>query len=957
MARYLALATVLSCGAWALGAGEKPGPNPVLQAPPTRLADLAREYQNPSAPYRIQYLLRTNDEVTPEQLGWQIRSIRETGGGGVFSYCEHLQGGSPDKFLSDWWWKVVDLTAKAAAKEGLLYWAYDEEDWPSGTAGGKLLKEHPDWTWKFLRPLEKQFAGPTQAEIELPDEPFVAAAAFRLDGKTLRFSSLIDLSERVQGRTLRWDVPAGEWTIAVYTAGTGIVWNASPYPDLMSHQAGAGYVDMVYAADDRRVSEIAGARLIGFFTDEPSFSVANYPAGKLFPWVPSMPYSPDLPEAFRRQHGVDWRKHVPLLYHDADPESLRFRCRHWQTCSRLYVENYFGQIFDFCEARGQASSGHVHIEESLMAHLTLQGGNLPAIYRRMHVPGIDWIHPFENALPANVPKMASSAAHLTGRPRTWCESFAASGLGLTFEQMRRMVNWEHVNGINMQVPICYKYSLRGANRAQFYCPGISCQQPYWDHFKAFADYEARLCLLASGGGHVAQVVLAYPAADLWSHCWEHDLLSQRSAAFNQIGEALRESGYDYDIFDDEVIGTARSGQGEMAIGPERYRTLILPQADTVNRATLFQAVQLARAGGLVIFQGGLPRHSIEHGSDDPAIATLVHGLLGEDCFEKAQEASGFWRQHRGGGRAGFAPSVQTLIPMLIEALRPDVAAEPGSEGLCALHRRLEDGDLYLLLNHRSQARTVHFGLSAKGTPQRWDPVSGEVTTLDGIEALPEGTRISLHMEADEIVPIVFPTASGGSAAKPRPSRVLKEIPVAGPFRFRVEQTISRPEVAWNFTQVADGWKQATSGGLFVPGSQPAELPAEMPAGDWSKHGLAGFSGLGHYETRIELPALEAGTRAVLDLGRVGQSAEVFVNGRSAGVVCLAPLQVDISEALKPGDNQLRISVANTLANHFWQFDEARKAPINATGVKEEDTVSGLLGPVTLRIHARWANDE
>lgn len=951
MARLLATAMVLGCGVTLLAADEKPAPNPVLQAPPTKLAELYREFQNPSVPYRIQYLLRTNDEVTAEQIGWQLRSIRETGGGGVFSYCEHLQGGSPDKFLSDWWWKVVDLTAKAAAKEGLLYWAYDEEDWPSGTAGGKLLKEHPDWTWKFLRPLEKQFTGPTRAEIELSDEPFVAAAAFQMDGKVLRVGSLIDLSERVQGRTLKWDVPAGEWTVAAYTAGTGIVWNAAPYPDLMSRQASAGFVDMVYAAHDQRVGKIPGARLIGFFTDEPSFNVSNYPAGKLFPWVPAMPYSADLPAAFRRRHGVDWRKHVPLLYHEAGPESLRFRCRHWQTCSRLYVENYFGQIFDFCEARGQVSSGHVHIEESLMAHLTLQGGNLPAIYRRMHVPGINWIHPFENPLPANVPKMASSAAHLTGRPRTWCESFAAAGLGLTFEQMHRMVNWEHVNGINMQVPICYKYSLRGANRAQFYSPGISCQQPYWDHFKAFADYEARLCLLASGGGHVAQVVLAYPAADLWTHCWEHDLLSQRSAVFNQIGEALRESGYDYDIFDDEVLGAARSANGEMAIGPERYRVLILPRADTMNRATLFQAVQLARAGGIVMFVGGLPRHSIEHGSDDPQVATLVHGLLGEECFEKAKGQAGFWQPHRK-GKVGFAPNVQALVPMLIEALRPDVAAEPGSEGLCAMHRKLDDGDLYLLLNHRSRARTVRFGLSTRGVPNRWDPLTGEVIAMEGVEPLAEGVRISLRMQADEIVPIVFPGSSSAPPARAHPTQVLKEIAVPGPFRFRAEQTIGRPEVAWNFTQVADGWKQVTPGGLFVPGSQPADVPAELPAGDWSKHGLAGFSGIGHYETRIELPALEAGTRAVLDLGKVGQSAEVVVNDRSAGTVCLAPLRVDITDALRPGANDLRISVANTLANHFWQFEEARKAPINAAGVKEEDTVSGLLGPVTLRMMAR-----
>ena len=134
-------------------------------------------------------------------------------------------------------------------------------------------------------------------------------------------------------------------------------------------------------------------------------------------------------------------------------------------------------MYRFCDEHGQIASGHLLYEENLMAHLALEGGDIPALYRRMHIPGIDWVYPFTTPLPSHTPRCASSMAHLMGRPRTWCESFAAAGWGLTFQQACRFVNWEHVNGVNMQIPISYKYSLRGPKRTQFFNPGISYQQP------------------------------------------------------------------------------------------------------------------------------------------------------------------------------------------------------------------------------------------------------------------------------------------------------------------------------------------------------------------------------------------------------------------------------------------------------------------------------------------------
>ena len=74
---------------------------------------------------------------------------------------------------------------------------------------------------------------------------------------------------------------------------------------------------------------------------------------------------------------------------------------------------------------------------------------------------------------------------------------------------------------------------------------------------------------------------------------------------------------------------------------------------------------------------------------------------------------------------------------------------------------------------------------------------------------------------------------------------------------------------------------------------------------------------------------------VLDLGTVGQTAEVKLNGKKVGVRIFAPYRFDISDAVQEGENTLEITVANTCV--FEQHDVFSRFML----IKP----SGLLGPV------------
>ncbi len=74
-----------------------------------------------------------------------------------------------------------------------------------------------------------------------------------------------------------------------------------------------------------------------------------------------------------------------------------------------------------------------------------------------------------------------------------------------------------------------------------------------------------------------------------------------------------------------------------------------------------------------------------------------------------------------------------------------------------------------------------------------------------------------------------------------------------------------------------------------------------------------------------------------------------MNGKSAGIVFADPYRLDVTDFVKTGANQLEIVVANTLANYYSQFKELANAQIYNGGIKPEDKVSGLIGPVALRV--------
>lgn len=289
--------------------------------------------------------------------------------------------------------------------------------------------------------------------------------------------------------------------------------------------------------------------------------------------------------------------------------------------------------------------------------------------------------------------------------------------------------------------------------------------------------------------------------------------------------------------------------------------------------------------------------------------------------------------------AGFAPEADEVIALLQGVLRPDPRIPAGMKGIISYHRVIDENHLYLLFNNTAakQSGTITFG--AGGHPDRWMPESGEVCTIIDYALTEEGTQVTLTFQPYEIIPVMF-SPEPSTAPLCQSGSVLREIPIPGPFAFHAEETLKRPHLAWNFTQIEDGWKSM---------SPSIQTPTEIPIGDWCQYGLATFSGLGHYKTDFTLDEIPEGAKVILALGQVAVSAEVLVNGKSAGLSFFEPYEVDITTQVAQGINHLEVVVANTLSNYYSQFAELAGQPFNNGGDKPERRVSGLIGPVAVRV--------
>ena len=107
---------------------------------------IVKAFISPTAKYRGKPFWSWNGELRGEESVRQAHVMKEMGLGGYFM---HSRTGLITEYLGDEWFDLINQVADAAEADGMEAWLYDEDRWPSGSAGGKVTTD-PQYRMKSL---------------------------------------------------------------------------------------------------------------------------------------------------------------------------------------------------------------------------------------------------------------------------------------------------------------------------------------------------------------------------------------------------------------------------------------------------------------------------------------------------------------------------------------------------------------------------------------------------------------------------------------------------------------------------------------------------------------------------------------------------------------------------------------------------------------------------------------
>jgi hypothetical protein len=384
-------------------------------------------------------------------------------------------------------------------------------------------------------------------------------------------------------------------------------------------------------------------------------------------------------------------------------------------------------------------------------------------------------------------------------------------------------------------------------------------------------------------------------------------------------------GYSFDYINGEVIRdrlTVKDGRLVLPDGMS-YRMLVLPQLKTMRPEVLRKIDELVRAGAVVM--GPAPEFSSSlqnYPACDNEIKQLAYGLWGNVDGVNVKSAKA------GNGMIISGMSMQEALDLI--KVVPDCKFSETDPALF-IHRKLSDGDIYFISNQSDKTISMvpEFRVNGK-KPEVWEPVTGAVRELPAYNVTGDVTKVPVKLEAFESAFIVF--RKNGANSSQNDLHANYPDPVV----------ISELKGPWTLT--------------FDKKMRGPSLPVATDSlKDWTSFGndsIKYYSGTVLYKTTF-LMDKTGGNKLFADLGKVKVMARVKLNGTYVGGVWTAPWRLEITDAVKTGENILEIEVVNNWVNRLigdsMLPEEERKTWCNVNPFKPGDKTdpSGLTGPVRI----------
>lgn len=525
---------------------------------------MLKEFKKPSKKYKALPFWSWNDKLNNDELEEQIAEMNQQGLGGYFM---HARSGLKTEYLSDGWFSCIETGINKAREFGMEAWAYDEEGWPSGFAGGIIPKLSTDYQAKFM------IMNYEVSLNEVNTDNLLAVYLYKNTSKEYyRLEEQYDYICRND-----------EKLIIVKKC-------INPhYIDTMNEDAVKAFLKHTYEQYYTKFGEYFGDVLKGFFTDEPRLSCNNFG---------DLAWSDCLPDAFSKKYGYSILDHLPALFLKTK-DYEKYRYDFWVMVNELFVQSYMKTIYDWCEIHNCSLTGHVMMEESIFSQMTSTAGVMP-FYEYMHMPGIDWLRRCISS--PVIAKQVGSVACQLGKKHVLSESFALSGWDVSFEELKWIAEWQFVNGVNRICQHLESYTIKGA-RKRDYPPSLFIQQTWWGEYKKFNDYLGRMAVALGNGKQEANLLLFHPLRSgyIAYDGTRTDEIRNLDNKLTKVCEKLSGNHISYHLGDETIIDKYSSiKNGEFIVGEMAYKTVVLPEMYSLDSKTAKLLLEFIEQGGLVL---------------------------------------------------------------------------------------------------------------------------------------------------------------------------------------------------------------------------------------------------------------------------------------------------------------------------------------------------------------------
>ena len=477
-----------------------------------------------------------NSTIEEEELVKQIVDMKSVGIGG---FIMHARSGLSIEYLGEKWFSCIDACLKKAKELDMEAWIYDENGWPSGFVGGKLL-ENIDFRAQFL----------DYKVLDNFDEN-----AFVVYKKIGNNYVLIDHND---------DSTKEYYTIYLMTSPANT--------DILNPEVVDAFIRETHEKYYERFSQSFGNELVGFFTDEPQYYSQKTPYSKIV-------YNDFL------QRGWDIKKDLIYLFVD-DTDGYSFKMQYYSTINRLYNENYYKKLYLWCENHNVKLTGHT-VEESGLAHqMCCCAGAMPT-YKYEQIPCVDWLgKEFPNDL---IIRQVSSVASQFGKKHILGEIFACCGYDVTLKELKSVADYFMFGGINKLCNHLYPYSI--SSQAKFDFPPIFSKHSNWfEEFKNLNKYTERLGFIIGETKEDVDVAIIHPIKSAYlDYNREKHMLSVQDLDNDttELLNLLSKYGIMYHFIDESILESDGKVQGDKIIcGECAYSTIIIPKMKNITKSTL-----------------------------------------------------------------------------------------------------------------------------------------------------------------------------------------------------------------------------------------------------------------------------------------------------------------------------------------------------------------------------------